>query len=216
MCSHAVALFNRDLLRLVPLFDRSLREKTSKTGTNRKTPTKAKTHTHKRGAATAGASRVTMANDWPDDSEMVDSEDDLEENDNEEDDGGEDMNEEPAAPQPEPVEEDAAIARRRAIQSIMRDNTISDQEKRMRIQHLMSGGRTQVAPSPAPVLPQPQGAIGCSHYERNCNIVAPCCNRVYPCRICHDEQSPFGHPPMNRFLIREVICRQCGTRQATS
>jgi len=126
------------------------------------------------------------------------------------------MNEEPAAPQPEPVEEDAAIARRRAIQSIMRDNTISDQEKRMRIQHLMSGGRTQVAPSPAPVLPQPQGAIGCSHYERNCNIVAPCCNRVYPCRICHDEQSPFGHPPMNRFLIREVICRQCGTRQATS
>ena len=117
--------------------------------------------------------RFKMADDedfMHDDIEMADSDDDLDEDDDEDDDDGEDMNDEPAAPAPEPVEEDAAIARRRAIQSIMRDNTISDQEKRMRIQNLMSGGRTEVAPPPAPVLPQPEGNSACVHYERNCNI----------------------------------------------
>lgn len=143
---------------------------------------------------------------------MAESDDDLDEDDGDE----EEMNDQPNAPQPEPIEEDGAIARRRAIQAIMRDNTISDQEKRMRIQSLMSGGRTEVAPPPAPVLPAPEGNSACVHYERNCNIVAPCCNIVYGCRICHDELSPSGHSPMNRFLVREVVCKLCGTRQAAS
>ena len=150
------------------------------------------------------------------DIEMADSDDDLDEDDGggDDDDDGDDMNDEPEAPPPEPIEEDGAIARRRAIQAIMRDNTISDQEKRMRIQSLMSAGRTEGAAPPAPVLPAPEGNSACVHYERNCNIVAPCCNRVYGCRICHDELSPPGHPPMNRFLVREVVCKLCGTRQS--
>ena len=145
------------------------------------------------------------------------SDDDLEGDDDDDDDDGEDMNEDDQAPAqpPAPVEEDAAIARRRAIQAIMRDNTLSDQEKRMQIQSLMSGGRLEVAPPPAPVLPQPENST-CVHYERNCKVVAPCCNRVFGCRICHDELSPPGHTPMNRFMIREVVCKQCGTRQAAS
>jgi hypothetical protein len=63
-----------------------------------------------------------------DDIDMDDSDDDLEGDDgidddeDDDDDDGEDMNDvEPAAPIPEPVEEDAAIARRRAIQAIMCD-----------------------------------------------------------------------------------------------
>ena len=150
------------------------------------------------------------------DIEMADSDDDLDEDDGggDDDDDGDDMHDEPEAPPPEPIEEDGAIARRRAIQAIMRDNTISDQEKRMRIQSLMSAGRTEGAAPPAPVLPAPEGNSACVHYERNCNIVAPCCNRVYGCRICHDELSPPGHPPMNRFLVREVVCKLCGTRQS--
>ena len=117
---------------------------------------------------------------------------------------------------PPPVqEEDSAVARRRAIQGIMRDNTLSDQEKRMRIQNLMSGGRTAVAPAPSPAVPQ-QEETKCTHYERNCNIVAPCCGRIVGCRICHDETSPPGHPPMNRFMVREVVCKLCGTRQMAS
>jgi CHY zinc finger len=155
-----------------------------------------------------------------DDMDMADSDDDLDEDDEDEDDeddddDGEDMNDDAPPSQPEPVEEDIAIARRRSIQAIMRDNSISDQEKRMRIQSLMSGGRTEVAPPPTPVLPQPESSA-CVHYERNCNPVAPCCNIPFGCRICHDELSPPGHPPMNRFMVREVVCKLCNTRQAAS
>lgn len=27
---------------------------------------------------------------------------------------------------------------------------------------------------------------GCKHYQRYCQIVAPCCNKIYSCRLCHD------------------------------
>lgn len=130
-----------------------------------------------------------------------------------------------APPPPEPVEEDSAIARRRAIQAIMADKSLTEQEKRFRIQELMSQNRLHVAPPPTPALPSSSSlgpnSIGtetsaaCVHYERNCNIVAPCCNRIFGCRICHDELSP-GHPPMNRFLIREVVCKNCSIRQAAT
>lgn len=149
-----------------------------------------------------------------DDSNDEDDEDDEEQEMNDEEEGGEDEEEDEEPPPP--VEEDAAIARRRAIQAIMRDNTLSGQEKSQRIQDLMSNGRTHVAPPPAPVLPVPEANAACVHYERNCNIVAPCCNRVFGCRICHDELSPTGHPPMNRFLVREVVCKNCNTRQQAS
>lgn len=159
-----------------------------------------------------------------DDIVMVDSEDedlDEEDEDEDEDDNGEDhMNDDDddegtSAVPPPPQEEDSAVARRRAIQGIMRDNTMSDQEKRMGIQNLMSGGRTHVAPAPNPILPQ-QEELKCTHYERNCNIIAPCCGRIVGCRICHDETCPPGHPSMNRFMVREVVCKLCGTRQMAS
>lgn len=106
----------------------------------------------------------------------------------------------------------------------------------------------------------------CTHYERNCTIVAPCCGLAFGCRICHDE-CPVLPPPLNtvqqqnrnnnkkdedmlvadmkklshhhqkaerrlsmpldleieednhhkidRFAIREVICRQCYHRQSS-
>ena len=157
-----------------------------------------------------------MSDDYAmqEDAEMADSDDD----DLDDEDEAEMDDEEETSPQQlEPArEEDVAIARRRAIQAIMRDNTLGEAEKRQRIQDLMSGGRTEVAPPPAPVIAVPEGNAACVHYERNCNIVAPCCNRVFGCRICHDELSPSGHPPMNRFLIREVVCKLCNTRQAAS
>jgi uncharacterized CHY-type Zn-finger protein len=137
------------------------------------------------------------------------------------------------------VEEASAIARRRAIQQIMADKSLTEQEKRMRIQQLMSQNRLVVAPAPSPVLPSHMNNNGgmngstnstggnnatnnttttnaaCVHYERNCNIVSPCCNRIFGCRICHDELSQPGHPPMNRYEIREIICKNCQTRQSS-
>jgi hypothetical protein len=151
------------------------------------------------------------------DVDMADSDELIEDDeDGEEEEEGEEMNDSDAAAPPEPSEADVALIRRRAIQDIMRDNTISADEKRFRIQGLMSNNRIHVAPPPTPILPAPEANAACVHYERNCNIVAPCCNRVFGCRICHDELSLQGHPPMNRFMIREVVCKNCSMRQAAS
>ena len=60
-------------------------------------------------------------------------------------------------------------------------------------------------------------AISCVHYERRCNIVAPCCNKIFGCRVCHDEMTPPpGHGAMDRFAVKEIVCKDCKTRQPTS
>ena len=40
----------------------------------------------------------------------------------------------------------------------------------------------------------------CTHYERNCNIVSPCCGMLFGCRICHDECDDLP-PPMKRSSL---------------
>lgn len=87
----------------------------------------------------------------------------------------------------------------------------------------------------------------CTHYDRNCTIISPCCGLAFGCRICHDDcpvlPPPSDKPPtwqhnkkqkladrrrrslptefeeeeshhkIDRFAIKEVICRSCFTRQ---
>jgi len=92
----------------------------------------------------------------------------------------------------------------------------------------------------------------CTHYERNCTIVSPCCGIAFGCRICHDEcpnlppallteqqhteqqtrmrryqrhsslPSSFTSMPdqsthhnIDRFAVKEIICRNCFTRQSS-
>jgi hypothetical protein len=31
--------------------------------------------------------------------------------------------------------------------------------------------------------------LGCKHYKRGCKILADCCNKFFPCRLCHDDIS---------------------------
>jgi len=72
----------------------------------------------------------------------------------------------------------------------------------------------------------------CNHYQRKCSIISPCCGVAFGCRICHDEYStlaraqtiehnrsislvqpiPSQHK-INRFKIKEIICRNCYTLQ---
>lgn len=40
----------------------------------------------------------------------------------------------------------------------------------------------------------------CTHYERNCTIISPCCGVAFGCRICHDECPVLPMP----FSRREV------------
>ncbi|KAF5272921.1 hypothetical protein FQR65_LT04850 [Abscondita terminalis] len=47
---------------------------------------------------------------------------------------------------------------------------------------------------------------GCNHYKRKCQLLAPCCNNLYPCHICHDEAEKHR---LNRFKILNHMCVNC-------
>ncbi len=60
---------------------------------------------------------------------------------------------------------------------------------------------------------------GCEHYLRKCKIIAPCCNDIYSCRLCHDEEKydllvneKLRHK-IDRFNISEIICTECNMKQ---
>lgn len=48
----------------------------------------------------------------------------------------------------------------------------------------------------------------CNHYERQVRIIAPCCEQVFGCRLCHDEASEHK---IDRFAIRSMVCMHCNT-----
>lgn len=41
-------------------------------------------------------------------------------------------------------------------------------------------------------------------------VQAPCCGKLYVCRLCHDEQELHQ---LDRFKVQEVQCSQCLTVQ---
>ena len=157
---------------------------------------------------------------------------------------------------------DPAIVKRRAIQAIMRGSTLSDLEKRLRIQQLMDGrpntgnhvsnggsiqsdrnssissiggfGGSMSDGDVSPATHAVETSNTCAHYQRNCAIVAPCCNQIFGCHVCHDEitaaaaagmpnvvhdnstgvaAAAADHERVDRFGIREIVCKQCHTRQ---
>lgn len=56
---------------------------------------------------------------------------------------------------------------------------------------------------------------GCSHYRRNCELLAPCCNTFYTCRKCHDETIGEDHV-MDRYKVTTMRCLYCKTVQPVS
>ncbi|XP_074641658.1 RING finger and CHY zinc finger domain-containing protein 1-like [Tubulanus polymorphus] len=55
-------------------------------------------------------------------------------------------------------------------------------------------------------------SFGCEHYKRKCSLVAPCCGRTYPCRICHNDEEDHE---LDRKHVEEVVCgdEKCKKRQ---
>lgn len=51
---------------------------------------------------------------------------------------------------------------------------------------------------------------GCQHYNRNCLIIAECCNKAYKCHFCHDDQEKHK---INRYEIKYMVCLFCNTQQ---
>jgi RING finger/CHY zinc finger protein 1 len=53
-----------------------------------------------------------------------------------------------------------------------------------------------------------QPILGCEHYASNAAIVAPCCNDVYTCRLCHDERNEHK---IDRSTIKHMVCLICAS-----
>lgn len=62
-------------------------------------------------------------------------------------------------------------------------------------------------------------SYGCKHYLRRCKIISPCCNEIYSCRLCHDEEKyDLTHDDkikhkLDRFKINEIVCNTCNKKQ---
>ena len=67
-----------------------------------------------------------------------------------------------------------------------------------------------------------ESSLGCPHYERKCEILAPCCEIWYGCRHCHNEQYKGPKAPgckvekMNRTEVKKIRCLVCKELQAPS
>ena len=144
------------------------------------------------------------------------------------------------------LKEDKSTKKRRAIQSIMKDTTLTDLERRLRIQTLMDGSSNSNANASAQIsgsggmvrsllgsangdsssdVPMANAAssseqravVACVHYERKCNVIAPCCGVEFGCRVCHDDDTGSSAcGPMDRFAVKEIVCKECNTRQPSA
>lgn len=146
--------------------------------------------------------------------------------------------------------EDPEYEKRKKIQMILRDKSLTNVEKNIRIQQLMDGRKKKDLGSVTgneiciSRLGKPTAArtsfssaamgssstgitseditenvhtINCVHYDRKCCIISPCCGKVFGCRVCHDEAVPPPCPrPLDRFKIKEIICKECRTLQPVS
>ena len=54
---------------------------------------------------------------------------------------------------------------------------------------------------------------GCEHYLRRCSLVAPCCDKAYVCRHCHNDAEDHD---IDRHAVKEVVCTVCDQRQPVS
>ena len=48
--------------------------------------------------------------------------------------------------------------------------------------------------------------FGCAHFKRDLYLLAPCCNKWYVCRICHDENEDHQ---MNHSDVQRQCCMFC-------
>lgn len=58
---------------------------------------------------------------------------------------------------------------------------------------------------------------GCKHYKRKCQLLAPCCDKYYTCRLCHDEAFEYNKgcqvERMDRHAVKQIKCLLCKKEQ---
>ncbi|KAL7098679.1 hypothetical protein ACP275_09G033300 [Erythranthe tilingii] len=110
------------------------------------------------------------------------------------------------------------------IRRVSRDSNLDSQKKSHIIQNLLMsrwiitqkmssqesspmGNHEGEIPGQSPSYRDPQNlTFGCSHYKRNCKLVAPCCNKLYTCIRCHDELTDHS---VDRKAITKMMCMKC-------
>eukprot|EP00128_Syssomonas_multiformis_P004720 Colp12_sorted_trinity150504_noHs@4307 len=131
-------------------------------------------------------------------------------------------------PDPAQNQDNIQSEMRKSIMNIQSNPNLTAQEKAQKVQQLMmksyvSSRQKQREPrtrthrhaccqndgSPS-YHDAAKNILGCRHYRRSCKVKAPCCGMVFPCRICHDEQSDHT---MDRYQTKEMICMKCNVAQ---
>ena len=79
------------------------------------------------------------------------------------------------------------------------------EEKNKLIQELMNPKKTEDK-----IFFKKSKIMHCPHYDMYTHIVSKCCNKVYPCRLCHDENEDHK---INRHDIDYMKCIYCCTFQ---
>lgn len=121
-------------------------------------------------------------------------------------------NDSPSSPGPPPAADQTVVAKVRAIQ---RRTDLTQEEKVKKIQAVMmakvrKAQATRLSTAPAAekgVFPGAGAPEGCQHYTRKCWIKAACCNKYYPCRLCHDEAEDHQ---IDRRATQFIACTSCG------
>ena len=92
------------------------------------------------------------------------------------------------------------------IRSIQRDEKLTQSEKNSLISQLLQTENKKIKVQKIEIKK-------CSHYKRNCMIIAKCCKMKYECRLCHDDYSDHK---INRFETELIVCKICDTEQIVS
>ncbi|XP_068759446.1 RING finger and CHY zinc finger domain-containing protein 1-like [Montipora capricornis] len=53
-------------------------------------------------------------------------------------------------------------------------------------------------------------SASCEHYLRRCALLAPCCNKHFSCRLCHDDSEDHK---LDRKSVQQIKCLQCESCQ---
>lgn len=91
-------------------------------------------------------------------------------------------------------------------------NENNPQKRQLLLAELYAENRQQHLPDTCvqvdtPPFPGKGARNGCEHYQRFCWIKAPCCEKYFPCRRCHDSHQSHE---IDRYAVVSVACVRCG------
>jgi len=58
------------------------------------------------------------------------------------------------------------------------------------------------------IVNNPSNITDCKHYDIQCIILSPCCNKWVGCRLCHNE-AQLCENEFDRFKINKIKCKKC-------